>query len=107
MILVENLIKKVRERRKALGFSLRKLSTKTGVSFATLSRLERNEGTPDNNTLIRLVSWLDLDPKEAQKMGLEDKRFAPVHFRTSKNIDSQTIEALIEASIIMKKQSDK
>lgn len=48
--------------RAAKGLSLRALAAETGVSYATLSRIERGK-TPDGPTLIRLARWLTTQAK--------------------------------------------
>jgi transcriptional regulator with XRE-family HTH domain len=48
--------------RAAAGLSLRALAHDSGVSYATLSRIERGE-TPDAATLIRLSRWLLMQAK--------------------------------------------
>jgi len=93
-------IEAVIAKREAEGLSLRKLADITQVSFSTLSRLQRFEGSPDNNTKVRLVNWLGAD--QAARLGLKSERIASVHFRASKNVDSKTIEALMEAALILK-----
>ena len=62
-----SLVEKVKTQRKSLGLSLRDLAKVTGVSFSTLSRIERKIGPPSENTLMLLLDWLDLDPKEKEE----------------------------------------
>lgn len=90
----KKLVTDVRKRRESLGLSLRKLAEMTGVSFATLSRLERAETEPDTNTVVRLINWLGQESENA----FESENVAEVHFRASKNIDSETVKALMTAS---------
>jgi transcriptional regulator with XRE-family HTH domain len=58
----------LRAKRSRLGLSLRDLSRIVGVSFASLGRIERNEGTPNTDTHARVKLWLETDagspPKE-------------------------------------------
>ena len=82
----------VHVRRVALGLSHRALADQTGVSFATLARLERGVGAPDANTQVRLLSWLEAHSTELPS-SLE--QVAEVHFRAGKNIDSRTVAALV------------
>lgn len=85
----------LKERRLAEGYSLRKLAHVVGVSFATLSRIERGEGEPDNNTRIRVLEWLGED---AKNVGLDFQNVALVHFRARKYIDSETTHALLKVA---------
>lgn len=91
MVLVQ-LLKAKRERE---GYSIRQLSAIVGVSFSTLARIERGEGEPDNNTKIRILEWLGEDARQA---GLEFDSVALVHFRARKNIDSETVQALLSVA---------
>jgi transcriptional regulator with XRE-family HTH domain len=87
----DRLIELVNKKRTDADLSIRKLAEITGVSFATLSRLERGQGIPDDNTTVRLVNWLGDDAKQ---LDLPTAHVAEVHFRAAKNVDTQTIEAL-------------
>lgn len=93
--LEENLIKAFVEKRIRLGLSIRALSAQVGISFSTLARLERGSGRPDNNSKIRLLEWLGDDAKE---FGLTFNRAVSVHFRTMKNVQSGTVQALLKAA---------
>jgi transcriptional regulator with XRE-family HTH domain len=94
----------LKEKREALGYSLRTLATITGVSFSTLARVERAEGEPDNNTKIRIVEWLGSDARQA---GLEFQDTTLVHFRARKRIDSATIQGLQEIANYLYDKYDK
>lgn len=87
------LVQLLRQKREANRYSLRKLSSIIGVSFSTLARIERGEGEPDNNTKVRILEWLGDD---ARKAGIEFQNVAFVHFRARKNINSETVHALLE-----------
>ena len=58
--------------RLARGLSLRGLAAESGVSLATLSRIERGLG-PDASTLIRLARWLIV---QAKKRGGDGRKAA-------------------------------
>jgi transcriptional regulator with XRE-family HTH domain len=88
----ELLVKLLKEKRAAQGYSLRQLSSLIGVSFSTLGRVERGDGEPDNNTKIRILEWLGDDARSA---GLSFNSVALVHFRARKQIDSDTVQALL------------
>lgn len=90
---VKKLIRAIKTKRDAEGLSLRKLSSQIGVSFSTLARIERGEGEPDNNSLLRMLDWLGADGAEA---GLQLENVALVHFRASKNVRSKTTECLLK-----------
>lgn len=62
----------VRRRRGALG--LRQAAGEAGVSFNTLSRVERGH-QPDMATFLRIVGWLGIDP--ARFFGPSEIRFDP------------------------------
>jgi transcriptional regulator with XRE-family HTH domain len=97
------ILKLLKKRRKDEGLSLRALSELTGVSFSTLSRLEKdNQKTePDPNTMARILNWLG---DEAEKAGVSYKESALVHFRAKKNASPETIESLLEVASLIKKQ---
>lgn len=60
-MLVKTLREKLISKRKSMGLSLRELAKLTQVSFATLSRLERNEGQFDRKTIERLNLFLKIN----------------------------------------------
>lgn len=97
------LLKLLKNRRKNEGLSLRDLSSLTGISFSTLSRLEQDDhdAEPDANTRARILNWLG---EESEKAGINFKESALVHFRAKKNPDPKTIECLLEIAELVKKQ---
>ena len=97
------LLKLLKNRRENEGLSLRALSEITGISFSTLSRLERDDydSEPDANTRARILNWLG---DESEKAGISFKESALVHFRAKKNPDPKTIECLLEVAELVKKQ---
>lgn len=96
----ELLVKLLKEKREAQGYSLRKLSAIVGVSFSTLGRIERGEGEPDNSTKIRILEWLGDD---ARRAGLTFESVALVHFRARKQIDSDTVHGLLRVADYLKR----
>jgi transcriptional regulator with XRE-family HTH domain len=46
--------------RKARGLSLRDVEGETGISFATLARIERQVGSPTPDNLARITQWLNI-----------------------------------------------
>lgn len=95
----KKLIKAVIAKRERLGLSIRALATQIGMSFSTLARIERGEGSPDNNSKVRLIEWLGPDADEA---GLTFESVALVHFRAMKNIQSGTVQSLLNAAACLK-----
>ena len=59
------LVEAVKSKMDREGLSVRALSKIVGVSFSTLARINRGDGSPDNNTKIRLLEWLRADAQEA------------------------------------------
>jgi len=55
------LITAVNTKRKQGGVSLRRLGACIGVSFSTLVRIERGDGTPALRTRIVLLEWIGVD----------------------------------------------
>jgi len=51
-------LSKLEARRKEAGLSLRALSEKCSISAATLSRMERDIGTADFNTICKICKWM-------------------------------------------------
>ncbi|KKI17910.1 helix-turn-helix domain-containing protein [Sphingomonas sp. Ag1] len=96
------LVEAVKRKREADGLSLRALSAVVGISFSTLARIERGEGLPDNNSKIRLLEWLG---PAADEEGLRLENVALVHFRAGKNVQSGTIQALLQAAECLKRNS--
>lgn len=96
------LVRLVREKREAQGYSIRKLSSVIGVSFSTLARIERGDGEPDNNTKIRILEWLG---NEARNAGLQFDSVALVHFRARKQVDSETVQALLIVAEYLKQKN--
>ena len=46
--------------RKDRGLSLRDVEGETGISFATLARIERQVGSPTSENLTRITEWLNI-----------------------------------------------
>lgn len=58
------LVMKMASLRLSHDMSLRQLSKITGVSFSTLSRLERGVGLPDKDVRIKIAKWVSDKKKE-------------------------------------------
>ncbi|MCG5486825.1 MAG: XRE family transcriptional regulator [Sinorhizobium meliloti] len=95
----EKLVRAVREKREREGFSIRALSGIVGISFSTLARIERGDGSPDNNSKIRLLEWLGPDA-DAHELGFDQVAF--VHFRAGKNASSGTMQTLLRAAACLR-----
>ena len=65
----------------------------------TNCRIERGEGSPDNNSKIRLIEWLG---PEAASAGLAFDHIALVHFRAMKNVQSGTVQSLLHAAVCLR-----
>jgi transcriptional regulator with XRE-family HTH domain len=89
----------VKDKREREGLSIRALAAKIGMSFSSLARIERGDGSPDNNSKIRLLDWLGADAGDAG-VGFDDVAF--VHFRAAKNAGSKTVQALLDAAVCFK-----
>lgn len=55
---MDDIVALVRSERLSQGLSIRRLAVLSGVSFATLARLERGEYHPDERTKVSLERWL-------------------------------------------------
>lgn len=80
----EELRRRVIERRKELGFSLRAAAEHSGVPFNTLSRVEKGH-LPDLANFGRLVAWVGIDPAEL--------------FRATPQVRSESTPSAIRASL--------
>jgi transcriptional regulator with XRE-family HTH domain len=96
---IERLVAAMQRQREMKGLSLRALSQVIGVSFSSLARIERREGLPDNNSIIRILEWLS---SEGNETGLSFEKVALVHFRAEKNVNSRTMQCLLKAADIIK-----
>ena len=96
----------VRERRKANKLTLEEVAERTGVSAATLSRLERQNRkidtptmTPDTRTIAAVASWLGV-PVEGfsgvneQILQKSIPDIVEAHLRADRNLDPQAAERL-------------
>jgi transcriptional regulator with XRE-family HTH domain len=97
--------KRLREVRQKRGLTLQKVATQTGISVATLSRIERGAAKSlKSDTLVTLTGWmgteLELLRKEPTQVVQEGKSldYTPdiveVHLRADKNLDRKTATAL-------------
>ncbi|GMN04551.1 hypothetical protein MTsPCn3_32820 [Erythrobacter sp. MTPC3] len=101
MSIEAKLVQAVTDKRKRQGLSIRALSAQVGISFSTLARIERGDGSPDTNSKIRLLEWLGED---AERLGEDFERVAQVHFRARKNVQSGTVKSLLRAATCLKEK---
>jgi transcriptional regulator with XRE-family HTH domain len=96
----------IKAKRREGGLGVRAAAAASGVSAATLSRLERGitPNLPDAGTLTRLANWLGVTLNELLATGGKpsgEKRpetttpeVVEVHLRADKNLSPETAEAL-------------
>jgi transcriptional regulator with XRE-family HTH domain len=94
---------RIRELRKAKGYSLRQLAPLVGVGFSYLSKVENDkldfEGTASESLIHRLADVLDADEEELLLLAHHvPKRIAdrileqPEVFRTLASLDAEELE---------------
>lgn len=96
----------IKAKRRETGLGVRAAATASGVSAATLSRLERgvSPNLPDTGTLAKLANWLGTSVNDLlatggkQPVGHELEATTPevveVHLRADKNLAPETADAL-------------
>lgn len=96
----------IRAKRQESDANLRSAAEESGISAATLSRLERGLSAtlPDASTLTKLASWLGTSVDKLLKNDVPRPRGAPrknslpdvveVHLRAEKNLSPETAKAL-------------
>jgi transcriptional regulator with XRE-family HTH domain len=96
----------IKEKRKAEELTLEDISTETGVSISTLSRIERQfTGTkiekatvPDTRTLTALTRWLgvplEVQDTEAAQQVKNTPDILEVYLRADPRLNSKAAEAL-------------
>jgi transcriptional regulator with XRE-family HTH domain len=105
---VERFGKRLRHVREARGFTLEKVFQATGVSVATLSRIERGGSKEvDAGTFVNLCEWMGarskefrLDAKPPKTPGKRSAASTPeaveLYLRADKNLDNRTAALLAE-----------
>lgn len=92
-------LRRIREER---GRSLRQVEEETGISPATLSRIERGS-RPELPIVDKLAQWLDInvatvgDTAGAIKTDADLKRTIAVHLRANRNLSEEVAQAIIES----------
>lgn len=101
---VEELGRLLRAKREREGISLEQSAKLSGVSSATLSRLERNttdkKPTPDTRTLERVANWLgvsistgaDENSPPPEKLTVPEK--VEIHLRADSNLKGEHAEII-------------
>jgi transcriptional regulator with XRE-family HTH domain len=92
--------KRISAKRVTEGLALREAAERCGVSYSTLSRLERGVASPDFETLQQVLAWLDIPPSSLF-MGAQPIR---AHLRAQKNLASPVAEALAEVARVAQAQ---
>ncbi len=99
-----SLLIKARKREKGVG--VREAARESGVSAATISRLERGVSPqlPDLGTIKKLAAWLDISVDELVKAKPPARRsklpnastpdMVEIHLRADKNLRPETARAL-------------
>jgi transcriptional regulator with XRE-family HTH domain len=89
------------KKREKLGWSLRRVEAATGISAATLSRIERSH-IPDHEIVEKLAQWLGVNVQaagdnEAQiKTDDELVQAIEVHLRASKRLPNEVARAIAQ-----------
>ncbi len=105
-IAVDALGEELRRRRADDDLSLRDVEEKTGVSAATLSRIERGS-RPDLEVVEKLAQWLGVivhaaGNKKSPKNSDEDlKRTIEVHLRADKNLSATLARSIADSFDIL------
>ena len=101
-ITIDQLGSELRRRREEDGLTLRDVEALTGVSAATLSRIERGS-TPDFAIAASVAKWLDVtvhtsaSPAESPKTDAELRRTIEVHLRAEKKLPASLARSIADA----------
>jgi transcriptional regulator with XRE-family HTH domain len=113
MVSIDQLGAELGRQRNKKGMSLRDVEGKTGISAATLSRVERGS-MPELGVVEKLAAWLDVTVCAAGGPGTaiatdEDlKRTIAVHLRANKNLPEAVARAIIDGfDLIMQMEMQK
>ena len=99
---VDQLPVELKTRRAELGLSLREVETQSGISAATLSRIERGN-LPEVAVIEKLAAWLKINVSAAQPEAVgvrtddDLKRAIALHLRASRNLSEKTARAIADA----------
>jgi len=103
----EQLVARMRARRRSLGLSLRDASEGIGVSAATLSRVESGGRLPGRDALLLIAHWLGVrldlsEPPRGRRNGVSSApplttvEAVELRVRTDRNLAPADAEALTE-----------
>jgi transcriptional regulator with XRE-family HTH domain len=96
---LEQLGVRLKARRREMRLSLRDLADQTGVSFNTLSRVERGH-VPDLKNFSRIVDWLEIPPETFFDPTEEKPRSTPQaiarHLMADKSLSSEAASKIAE-----------
>jgi transcriptional regulator with XRE-family HTH domain len=89
----------LRRVRKKRELTLQEVSAETGISVATLSRVERDQAkTVNSDTLLRLSEWMETDLEllvnEPQSGSERTPDVVELHLRADKKLNKETATAL-------------
>lgn len=105
---VERLGQRLRRVREKRGLTLERLWNETGVSIATLSRVERGGSKEiDGGTLVQLCRWMGVQPEEfrpgaeppkvpGKKAPASTPEAIELYLRADKNLDQRAAALLAE-----------
>lgn len=112
-ITINELAEELRRRREDDGLTLRDVEAATGISAATLSRIERGS-TPDFDIVKKLAKWLDVVVGTEEggigtpKTDAELKRTIEVHLRADKNLSAKLARSIADAfDLVMRVEIEK
>jgi len=112
-VTVDQLGAELRTRRKELGLSLRAVEQQTGISAATLSRVERGS-IPEIGAIEKLAQWLNVNVTAADtgppgvKTDQDLKRVIAVHLRTNRKLPEKTARAIAETfDVVMRVEMER
>ena len=102
MVTMDQLGAELRRHRKSRDLSLRDVEGETGISAATLSRVERGS-TPDIEVVRKLAAWLGLivsaveDATPQVRTDDDLKRTIAVHLRANKKLPEEVARTIADA----------
>lgn len=103
---VDQLASELRRRRVEQDLSLRQVEEVTGISAATLSRIERGS-KPEFAVITKLAHWLGVNVvaagAETNSIRTDDdlKKAIHVHLRAKKNLPEEVAHSIVEAFDIL------
>jgi transcriptional regulator with XRE-family HTH domain len=101
-VTIDQLGAELRRKRSKEELSLRDAEAETGISAATLSRIERGS-VPDTLIIERLAKWLEINVTTAGQMSPSVKtdedlrRTIAVHLRANKKLPPSVAQAIVES----------